>query len=47
VRVAVLGGTRFIGRAVLAELTAAGHDPLVVHRGEHEPPDLHLDNPPR
>ena len=36
-RTIVLGGTRFIGRAVVAELVAAGHDVLVVHRGEHEP----------
>ncbi|MEX2193874.1 MAG: hypothetical protein WD844_01190 [Thermoleophilaceae bacterium] len=39
-RVVVLGGTRFIGRAVVEELVAHGHEPLVVHRGEHEPPDL-------
>jgi nucleoside-diphosphate-sugar epimerase len=39
-RVALLGGTRFIGRAVLAELLARGHDPLVIHRGRHEPDDL-------
>ena len=38
--VALLGGTRFIGRAVLAELLAAGHDVLVIHRGEHEPAGL-------
>ena len=36
-RVVVLGGTRFIGRAVVEELVAHGHEPLVVHRGEHEP----------
>ncbi len=36
-RVIVLGGTRFIGRAVMAELESAGHEVLVVHRGEHEP----------
>jgi nucleoside-diphosphate-sugar epimerase len=47
-RTIVLGGTRFIGRAVVAELVAAGHDVLVVHRGEHEPvglprvPHLHV-----
>jgi nucleoside-diphosphate-sugar epimerase len=39
-RVMVLGGTRFIGAAVVEELVAHGHEPLVVHRGEHEPPDL-------
>jgi UDP-glucose 4-epimerase len=38
-RIVVLGGTRFIGRAVVAELIAAGHEPLVVHRGETEPDD--------
>jgi nucleoside-diphosphate-sugar epimerase len=36
-RIVVLGGTRFIGRAVVAELEAAGHEVLVVHRGIHEP----------
>ena len=39
-RTLVLGGTRFIGRAVVDELLSAGHDVLIVHRGEHEPPDL-------
>jgi len=39
-RTIVLGGTRFIGRAVVAELLAAGHDVLIVHRGEHEPVGL-------
>jgi nucleoside-diphosphate-sugar epimerase len=39
-RVIVLGGTRFIGRAVVSELVAAGHDVLVVHRGVHEPVGL-------
>ena len=39
-RVVVLGGTRFIGRAITEDLVAAGHDVLVVHRGESEPPDL-------
>jgi UDP-glucose 4-epimerase len=38
-RIVVLGGTRFIGRAVVAELIAAGHEPLVVHRSETEPDD--------
>lgn len=48
-RVVVLGGTRFVGRAVVAELVSAGHDVLLVHRGEHEPmglphvPHLHAD----
>jgi len=39
-RVMVLGGTRFIGAAILEELHAHGHELLVVHRGEHEPADL-------
>jgi nucleoside-diphosphate-sugar epimerase len=39
-RVMVLGGTRFIGAAVVEELAAHGHELLVVHRGEHEPADL-------
>jgi nucleoside-diphosphate-sugar epimerase len=40
VRVIVLGGTRFIGRAIVEELAAAGDDVLVVHRGRLEPGDL-------
>jgi nucleoside-diphosphate-sugar epimerase len=39
-RVMVLGGTRFIGAAIVEELDAHGHELLIVHRGEHEPPDL-------
>ena len=39
-RVIVLGGTRFIGRAIAETLTAAGHAVLVVHRGINEPADL-------
>lgn len=39
-RIAVLGGTRFIGRASVEELAAARHDLLLVHRGELEPDDL-------
>ncbi|MEY2512942.1 MAG: hypothetical protein QOJ89_300 [bacterium] len=39
-RTIVLGGTRFIGRAVVDELVEAGHDVLIVHRGEHEPGGL-------
>jgi nucleoside-diphosphate-sugar epimerase len=39
-RVIVLGGTRFIGRATVEDLVADGHTVLVVHRGELEPPDL-------
>ena len=39
-RVVVLGGTRFIGKAIVAELQAHGHELLLVHRGRTEPPDL-------
>jgi nucleoside-diphosphate-sugar epimerase len=39
-RVVVIGGTRFIGRATVEELVDAGHSPLVVHRGVSEPADL-------
>ena len=39
-RVALLGGTRFIGRAIAAELAAAGHELCFVHRGRTEPDDL-------
>src|SRR6266516_3748474 len=39
-RVAVLGGTRFIGLAIVEELAAQGHELLLAHRGEHEPPGL-------
>jgi nucleoside-diphosphate-sugar epimerase len=39
-RVALIGGTRFIGRAILRELTENGHDVLLVHRGNTEPDDL-------
>ena len=48
-RIALVGGTRFIRRALLAELLSHGHEVLVVHRGEHEPaglpqaPHLHVD----
>ena len=38
-RIIVLGGTRFIGRASVEELVRAG-TVLVVHRGETEPADL-------
>jgi UDP-glucose 4-epimerase len=40
VRVVVFGGTRFIGRAIVEELAAAGHDLLIVHRGTLEPADM-------
>ncbi len=39
-KVVVLGGTRFIGRAIVEELAAAGHELLIVHRGNLEPDDL-------
>ncbi len=39
-RIVVLGGTRFIGRAIVEELAGAGHDVLVVHRGNLEPDDM-------
>jgi len=39
-RVVVLGGTRFIGLALVEELLGAGHTVAVVHRGEHESADL-------
>jgi nucleoside-diphosphate-sugar epimerase len=37
VRIAVIGGTRFIGRATVEELAAAGHELLIIHRGATEP----------
>jgi nucleoside-diphosphate-sugar epimerase len=39
-RVMVLGGTRFIGAAIVEELSDSGHELLIVHRGEHEAADL-------
>ena len=36
-RVIVLGGTRFIGRAIVEELAGAGCELLIVHRGQLEP----------
>ena len=38
-RVVILGGTRFVGRAIVERL-AERHDVLIVHRGHHEPPGL-------
>jgi nucleoside-diphosphate-sugar epimerase len=40
VRVAIVGGADFIGPAIVEELLAAGHEPAVIHRGQHEPADL-------
>src|SRR4029079_14624595 len=40
VRVIVLGGPRVIGRAVVEELAATGHELLLVHRGPLEPEGL-------
>lgn len=39
-RVLVVGGTVFIGRAIVSELVGAGHDVAILHRGDHEPDDL-------
>ena len=36
----MFGGTRFIGRAIVEELAGAGHEVLVVHRGNLEPADM-------
>jgi len=40
VKVAVLGGTRFIGRAIVERLASDGHNLLVAHRGVVEPDDF-------
>jgi nucleoside-diphosphate-sugar epimerase len=37
VNVVVIGGTRFVGRAIVEDLAAAGHNLLLVHRGTLEP----------
>lgn len=39
-RVAVIGGTEFIGPAIVEELLRARHEPTIVHRGKTEPPGL-------
>ena len=39
-RVLVIGGTKFIGRAAVERLHALGHDVTVFHRGDTEPGDM-------
>jgi nucleoside-diphosphate-sugar epimerase len=39
-RICVLGGTRFVGRAIVDDLAASGHQLLIVHRGRTEPDGL-------
>jgi nucleoside-diphosphate-sugar epimerase len=39
-RIIVVGGTRFIGRAIAEELAGAGHQLLIVHRGLTEPEEM-------
>jgi nucleoside-diphosphate-sugar epimerase len=39
-RVTILGGTRFIGRRIVADLVDRGDEVQVVHRGDTEPGDL-------
>ncbi|CAN5883842.1 MAG: NAD-dependent epimerase/dehydratase family protein [Euzebyales bacterium] len=39
-RVLVLGGTRFVGRGIVARLAAAGHEVRCVHRGTRSHDDL-------
>jgi nucleoside-diphosphate-sugar epimerase len=39
-RVLVLGGTRFVGAAIVEELLAHGHEVVLFHRGNSEPGDL-------
>ena len=39
-RVLLIGGTVFIGRAVAEELVGAGHEIAFLHRGTHEPDGL-------
>jgi len=40
IRVLILGGTGFVGRALVEELAETGHQLMLVHRGVHEPADL-------
>jgi len=37
-KVLVIGGTRFLGRAIVDDLAARGHDATVMNRGNHPPP---------
>jgi nucleoside-diphosphate-sugar epimerase len=37
VKAAIIGGTRFIGRALVEDLLASGHDVLLIHRGAIDP----------
>ncbi len=39
-KVLIIGGTVFIGRATALELVRAGHEIAFLHRGTHEPDDL-------
>jgi nucleoside-diphosphate-sugar epimerase len=39
-RILVIGGTRFFGRAFVEEAAGRGHDVTVFHRGESEPADF-------
>jgi nucleoside-diphosphate-sugar epimerase len=39
-RILVLGGTRFVGAAIVEELVAHGHQVVLFHRGTSEPADL-------
>lgn len=41
-RILVLGGTKFVGRAISARLHELDHQLLLVHRGASEPPELNL-----
>jgi len=36
VKVLIIGGTRFVGRAIVEELLHRGHDITIYHRGQHE-----------
>lgn len=36
----VIGGTQFVGRAIVEEAVALGYDVTVFHRGQSEPEDL-------